>query len=741
MIARASQRVAVRVAHAPAPLGTLGRVALKTCLGVICVASPELVLDRANDYIVYAVDPEESHRAAQRSPTHRAPDAARAAPHASPSRRSGTPHVLVGKGFLSGALEEPGDGTSYVTGRVRTEPRHTYSAFSSDEDEEGDDASNDVLEVVLRMKEAPQQSREHLATLMQGLGEARHTPPARAASTSAPAPAPTPAPAPAAPSSPTAEQRQLMSMLHVIAGALPDQKTRAPPPSAPSAPTSGRADRICYNCGTTTSKTWRMLQLPAGEPVPHPAAERPPADAVPLTWTPKYARATQCVADGETRWQACNACGLYFTKYNTSRSERMCAGARADKRRDARAPKRIKTEETGSGKPLRAPPAAQHTRALQDLSGNVSPVRRTASSPVRSQRMPPPAASPRTARNVRAVTPGQYGVPSYLIHSSPNTAMHRLLSETEHDLDEMHAHGDLPTPGKLLALRAAQTSPSPVRRSPRKQPHGTRGAVNPYATHASGTTPLFAHATPSSPALPLDEHAEGPPSPSAERASRAERRAPRASPAAPVRPAHDDVFGAHAWLHTHAAPTLAPAPAADTAPAPSPAPPTVAPAAVSSAPTPSTPPRVPARRPLPATVEDASSSQHSSPRNSPESAVEYIEDPYGLLQASGLAVYDDEGNMSLGEGLDLGALNGIELHGAEAFGEHLRDFTAHGGLGLAAHLGQAHTPHVESFTSQAPHDAGLVAMLDDPGVLALLANCHSNAATPSDAGAAPVAST
>lgn len=763
MIARGARRTMVRVAQGPAPLGALGRVALKTCLGAICVASPELVLDRANDYIVYAVDPEESHRAMQRSPTHRVGDAA-----ASPSRR-GAAQVLVGKGFLSGALEEPGEGTSAVTGRVRAEARHSFSAFSSDEDEDG--GTTEVLEVVLRMKEAPQQSREQYQHLLQGIGES-----SRSASA--------PRTSPVRP----AEQRQLMSMLHRIADALPDAHARAAPaptpaPTPPAAPT--RADRICYNCGTTTSKTWRMLQLPAGEPVPHPASERPPADAVPLTWTPKYAAHTQCTADGETRWQACNACGLYFAKYGTSRSERMCAA-----RREPRAAKKIKAEDTPSGTPAPAAPRSSRGRALQDLSANASPVRRAASSPGHADRMPPPRAAVGAART-RAATPEQYGMPAYMIHSSPGTAMDRLLHETDQDFREMHPSGDFPTPGKLLAVRATlPTSPSPVRRSPRKRPHGTLAQVNPYATldvAAHSDPGLFAaapaHAPPahaqSSPArrptsspglwtrarrrptldaaslaLPLDDAAEGPPSPSAdraERASRSERRAAAWTPPAagvggaqaPVRPTPPraeapvpvpagDVFGEDAWLRSspltpEARPAAADAAkdadaaAADATPAPAHAP-------------------ARARRPLPATVEDASSSQPSTPRHSPESAVEYIEDPYGLLGASGLAAYDEEGNVTLGEGLSLEALNGIELHGAESFGEHLRDFTAQGGLGLAAHLGQAQTPHVESFGGAPAPDGGLAAMLDDPGVLALLANCHGDTPQP-EASAAPVAST
>ena len=75
MVARTGRRVPVRVATVASALSRgelrLGRVPLKACLGAICVASPELVFERTSDYILYAVDPEESVRAAQRSPSAR----------------------------------------------------------------------------------------------------------------------------------------------------------------------------------------------------------------------------------------------------------------------------------------------------------------------------------------------------------------------------------------------------------------------------------------------------------------------------------------------------------------------------------------------------------------------------------------------------------------------------------------------------------------------------------------------
>lgn len=506
-----------------------------------------------------------------------------------------------------------------------------------------------------------------------------------------------------------------------------------------------------------------MLQLPAGERVAYPASEKPPVDAVPLTWTPKYGAHKQCLADGATRWQACNACGLYFTKYGTSRSERMRSGVRSDKKRATHPPKKLKVEETSHSKFERTLSAVanrdaarlQRDKALHEIDRNASPVRRTASSPVRA--MPPPTGSP--SRTRPPATPGKYSMPAYMIHSSPATAVNRLLSESENDFDEFHPGGTYPSPSKLLPERAPHPpSPSPVRRSPRKRPHGTLGQVNPYASHdTQSDSGLFAppmtgpvdsasspvrRASPASPtspgllgrvrrrttpdallALPPDEDGECPPSPSADRAQRVqrvERKAnewPPPSPGLgltlPPRPTAEapEVFPDGPWLTSGA---LAALDAHKSAPEV---------------------PSAPRRAPLPATVEDASSSQHSSPHNSPESAVEYIEDPYGLLNASGLAVYDQDGNMTLGEGLNMDTLQNVELHGASSFGDHLRDFTAQGGLGLAAHLGHTQTPHVESFSGGTPQqDPGLVAMLDDPGVLALLANCPTG--TPQEAPAA-----
>ncbi|WFD30818.1 hypothetical protein MSPP1_001842 [Malassezia sp. CBS 17886] len=597
MIARADRRVPVRVAagssssaHDPGFL--LGRVPLKTCLGAICLASPELVLDRANDYIVYAVDPEESHRVgAARSPRRAAPTphaSARADEALSPSKPGGTrapAPVLVGKGFFSGALEEPGDGTSSVTGRVRMEMRQA-SAFSSDEDDEG--RGVDVLEIVLRMKEAPLCGREKYLSMMRGMA-AGDSAARRAALSPASRDAPT-APGEGAaqtthllqvlqalqshpsPSAPPEQQTQLANMLSMVAGALqsgalatqggrstahagaPQQASSPPQPGAPPLPSPhatllpspgafvppapprrSQTRRVCYNCGTTTGRTWRILQLGANTPVHYAASERPPADAVPLTWTPRYRGHTSVAADGETRWQACNPCGLYYAKYGVSRPDHVlnfgaarskesakrresgsdagresssearahgsdvtrakkvktepnpAGAAPQDPLRTAQQPDRAGAARTGLGRTLSAVANrdAERLRRLQTTPGadeNTAPASACAArraSPADS--VPPPLHSfPSAARRTPTRgSPSRYQLPACLVNSSPATVMNALMSDTDFDLDD----AALQRRGARGAVGAAPPSPSPVRRSPRKKPPGTHDVVNPFATH------------------------------------------------------------------------------------------------------------------------------------------------------------------------------------------------------------------------------------------------------------------
>lgn len=159
-----------------------GRVALKACLGAVCMASPELLPDGKRDYIIYAVDPEESLRANQlRSPSASSPSRSasstslrdRAEPGstklpASPPRAKDAPtSILVGKGFFNWALEEYGDGETTVTGRVRSDGRR----LRYDNGREYEEDIN-VLEVVIKLKESQARNKDKYFNLVRGLSSA-----------------------------------------------------------------------------------------------------------------------------------------------------------------------------------------------------------------------------------------------------------------------------------------------------------------------------------------------------------------------------------------------------------------------------------------------------------------------------------------------------------------------------------------------------------------------------------------
>ncbi|WFD06365.1 hypothetical protein MVES1_001710 [Malassezia vespertilionis] len=762
MIARVQRRIPVRLAacaYGSVPqVVQLGRVMLKTCLGAICDASPDLVLDTEHDYIVYVVDPDESQHVAQRSPsrTH----TYRSGQEQSPNKSYRATQVLVGKGYFSGALEEPGDGTSSVTGRVRAETKQHYGAFSSDEEDAG---VAEVLEVVLRLKEAPRRAKQWPHTPMDAPStsavpqttHAQLLPVLQALQTRH--------------EQPSAEQReQLMRMLHMLAGATQHgaqgQDASSPPQRAPPRPLrESRTERVCYNCGTESCKTWRMLVLPPGVPVHYPASERPPTDAVSLPWIPKFSGLSKALADGATRWQACNACGLYFTKYGTSRPDHVF-GARPPPRA-----KKAKLGRTLSAVANRDAKRLQRQGPLHELDPNLS-----VSSPLRMGR----AAQDTKSHSSPTST---YGAPSYLLQSSPATVMNTLLSEADMDFVEMH---------RANFLSRAPAS-SPPRRSPRKRPHGRNGTVNPYATREcdaprsdsavpstreaciarSASSPSPSRKRALGPFMGIEEDAFGcPQSPSVgrtiARAQRAEKLAEkRAAAQTPTRAAQDwsppspslalapaepaaldehadtwptkDVFGEHngAWLNPHALAAWDASQAAQVAKHAQ------------------TDERAVARRkPLPATVEDGSSSRSASPSSTYEgedvdNLVDLLEDPYGILAASGIGmpnVVGQDGNtfaLSTGRsgGLSIDAFNGIEVYQAPAFAEQLREFTRSGGLGVAAHTGipNAPAPYVETIgdraEAQMPQNGGdLENFLEDPSVQAMLADLQASAApTPS----------
>ena len=427
MVAHAGRRE-VRVATRDG--ARLGRTTLKPCLSAICAASPELVCDEGRDYVLYAVDPAESAHLAR-----------------SPAR-----HVFVGKGFFRACLEEPGDGAGFVTGRVCADPQ-SADAFASD-----DEDACDVLEITLRLKDAPRGGRAQYDSVMRGIRAS--APPAFAPEQTAQLLHVLHALQSHTHALPEQQRSQLVGLLSMVGRVLeggaqggeapapapaPDPPARVAPPALlpPPAPAldapldpspSTRPKRICYNCGATASRPWRIMQLSAGTHVSHPLSERPPTDAVPLTWVPRYSGLASAVADGETRWEACNPCGLYYTKYGVSRPGHMQHCGPARPKRAAAARKR--KADTGASSPESMLPP---------------PVPAAASSP-----------------------PSAYRVPPYLMNSSPGTVMTTLMSEADLDFEEMQMRG----------VRTPQ-SPSPLRRSPRKRPHGTHSGVNPYATAAA----------------------------------------------------------------------------------------------------------------------------------------------------------------------------------------------------------------------------------------------------------------
>lgn len=142
-----------------------------------CQRSPELIFDRTRDYILYAVDPIESHRATQkrraladssnsRTNAQEGPSSTRANDEhqQSPSKMAARSSFLVGKGLFSWALAEQGDGESSVVGRVCSEHAHEDEDEDEDRDREDDDDEDEdegrILEVNIRLKEAPSISRD-----------------------------------------------------------------------------------------------------------------------------------------------------------------------------------------------------------------------------------------------------------------------------------------------------------------------------------------------------------------------------------------------------------------------------------------------------------------------------------------------------------------------------------------------------------------------------------------------------
>lgn len=131
------------------------RVSLKACLQGICLASPELLSSTTKDYVLYAVDPVEAHRASlRREMTSNSGGSQEASPSRGKILRSSAA-FMVGKGYMSQALTQEGMGVSTVHGRVRGE--------FDDEDEEDEELTPEdeedeefwesrVLEIFLKLK-------------------------------------------------------------------------------------------------------------------------------------------------------------------------------------------------------------------------------------------------------------------------------------------------------------------------------------------------------------------------------------------------------------------------------------------------------------------------------------------------------------------------------------------------------------------------------------------------------------
>jgi hypothetical protein len=137
----------------------------------ISFTSPELMIDRKQDFVLYAVDPIESFRASQR-PAESANGAASTTASTSTNgggtlgakadtkgKQKAASSFVVGKGFFTWALAESGDGQSLVHGRIRDE--YAEEDESDDSEEEDDETfQGKVLEVSLRLKAASSTSRD-----------------------------------------------------------------------------------------------------------------------------------------------------------------------------------------------------------------------------------------------------------------------------------------------------------------------------------------------------------------------------------------------------------------------------------------------------------------------------------------------------------------------------------------------------------------------------------------------------
>lgn len=147
------------------------------------MCSPELILDRKRDYILYVVDPEETYKASFRRSHHGGHSHGNNGSHVASSSSGTSPihgsrepsnqprePIFVGRGFFGWILEEGGDGDTVVLGKIAQD----------DEGDEGDDGSR-YLDVEIRMKETAAQSREQYFAMLGRFGASKCQPASRSA--------------------------------------------------------------------------------------------------------------------------------------------------------------------------------------------------------------------------------------------------------------------------------------------------------------------------------------------------------------------------------------------------------------------------------------------------------------------------------------------------------------------------------------------------------------------------------
>lgn len=158
--------------------------------------SPELILDRKRDYILYVVDPQETYkasvrRARQQFQSRQGGIAVASSSFPSTSSSSFRSHggsdsnstnairdsVFIGRGFFGWILEEQGDGDTVVVGKVSSGDGRGHTRMDcwernsyKDDDSDDDIYEEEYLDVEIRMKETQSQSREQYFSMLRQFG-------------------------------------------------------------------------------------------------------------------------------------------------------------------------------------------------------------------------------------------------------------------------------------------------------------------------------------------------------------------------------------------------------------------------------------------------------------------------------------------------------------------------------------------------------------------------------------------